>query len=51
MALQMGELFKQQQALSEQMEKMGSQELNIHNKRKQLAKLLLSAPLDAMEVV
>ena len=46
LALQMGKLYKEQQALGEQMERLGGKELQIHHKRKQLAGLLLVAPVN-----
>ena len=46
LALKMGALYKEQQALGEQMERLGGKELQIHQKRKQLAGLLLVAPVN-----
>lgn len=49
-ALAMAALYKQQQALGADMERIGRKELQIHQKRKQLASLLLAAPIEDMSV-
>ena len=46
LALEMAKIYKQQQALGQAMERLGGKELQIHQKRKQLAGLLLVAPVN-----
>ena len=46
LAMEMAKLYKQQQVLGQEMERIGGKELQIHQKRKQLAGLLLVAPVD-----